>query len=272
MTQATKTIVITGAGSGFGRELACVYAQAGWRVGITDIDAQRAEETLALLGAEVQGHFALHHDVQSETQWQAVYQQVMERWGRLDVLINNAGVAAGGRLEETPLSDWQWIMDIDLMGVMKGCHTFAALMREQKSGHIVNIASFAGLAGAPHIAAYGTAKAGVVAMSEILRAELHDDHVGVSVVCPAFVKTNLLDTFRAPESGFKGRVQRWMDKANVSANDVARQIFSAVEKRQFLVLTHSETRWMWRIKRWFPELYFKMMVRGARGKGSSKRG
>jgi len=137
---------------------------------------------------------------------------------------------------------------------------------------MVNIASFAGLASAPHIAAYGTAKAGVVAMSEILRAELHDDHVGVIVVCPAFVKTNLLDTFRAPESGLKGRVQRWMDKANVAANDVAKQIFSAVEKRQFLVLTHSETRWMWRIKRWFPELYFKMMVRGARGKASSKRG
>ncbi|MCG8466325.1 MAG: SDR family oxidoreductase [Xanthomonadales bacterium] len=270
-SEPIKTVVITGAGSGFGRELAHRYAQAGWCVGITDVDEQRAQETFELVGGHSGGHFAMQHDVRDETQWQAVRTRVLEAWGRLGVLINNAGVAAGGRLEETPLDDWQWIMDIDLMGVMKGCHTFVGLLREQKQGHIVNIASFAGLAGAPHIAAYGTAKAGVVALSEILRAELHDDNVGVSVVCPAFVKTNLLDTFRSPEAKLKGRVQSWMDKANVSAQDVAQQIFTAVERRQFLVLTHKETRWMWRLKRWFPEFYFKVLLRGARGKGGAQK-
>ena len=261
-----QTVLISGAGSGFGREMARVFAANGWQVGVTDVDAARAAETLELIGGEAAGHFSTALDVQDENQWQALLALVRQRWDGLGVLVNNAGVAAGGSLEHTPLADWQWIMDIDLMGVVKGCHTFIPLLREQRGGHIVNIASFAGLAGAPQIAAYGCAKAGVVALSELIRAELHDSGVGVSVVCPSFVKTNLLDTFRSPIDNHKNMVQRWMDKATISAADVAQAVYTAIQRRRFLVLTHRETRWLWRLKRWFPELYFKLLLRGTRGR------
>lgn len=270
MNMPYQTVLISGAGSGFGREMAKVYAARGWQVGVTDIDAARADETLALIGDEEKGHFAAQLDVQNDNDWAAVEQKVKTTWPGLGVLINNAGVAAGGSLEETPLADWQWILDIDLMGVVKACHRFVPLFRSQQGGHIVNIASFAGLAGAPQIAAYGVAKAGVVALSEMLRAELHGAKVGVSVVCPSFVKTNLLDTFRSPVEGHQSKVQRWMDKSSVSAEDVAEQIFQAVIKREFLVLTHKETRWLWRLKRWLPELYFRMLLRSTRGRRSAQ--
>ncbi|GAB4197307.1 MAG: SDR family oxidoreductase [Wenzhouxiangellaceae bacterium] len=266
MTDTSRTIAITGAGSGFGRALAQRYAAAGWKVAISDANAERAEETLQLIGGQEQGHLLQQLDVRETAQWQQWLNLIEQQWGGLDVLVNNAGVAAGGRLEETPLDDWQWIMDIDLMGVVKGCHTFIPLFRRQQRGHIVNIASFAGLAGAPQIAAYGTAKAGVVAMSELIRAELHDVQVGVSVVCPSFVKTNLLETFRSSNTKQQGLVERWMERSSVSADDIANDIYAAVENNTFLVLTHRETRWLWRLKRWLPGTYFKLMMRSTRGK------
>lgn len=266
MAMPYKTVLISGAGSGFGRAMAQRYAQSGWQVAVTDINLERAEETVALLQGGAEKHFAAQLDVQQIDQWQSLVEQIVTRWGGLGVLINNAGIAAGGKLEETPLADWQWVLDIDLMGVVKGCHAAVPQLRRQQGGHIVNISSFAALAGAPQIAAYGCAKAGVVAVSELLRAELYNTGVNVSVVCPAFVKTNLMDSFRSPVPGHKNMVENWMAKASVSAQDVADQVYQAVERQQFLVLTHRETRWLWRLKRWFPELYFKMLMRSTRGR------
>lgn len=261
-----QTIAITGAGSGFGRAIAEHYAAKGWRVAVTDNDETRAQETLAAIGGEEQGHFAVMLDVREDEHWARLKARVQQRWPGLGILVNNAGVAAGGSLEETPLKDWQWIIDIDLMGVVRGCHCLIPLFRGQGHGHIVNIASFAGLAGAPRISAYGCAKAGVVAVSEMTRAELADAGVGVSVVCPAFVKTNLMESFRSPINHHKAMVEKWMSRSGVSAVDVANAVSDAVDKQRFLVLTHGETRWMWRLKRWFPELYFRVLMRSTRAK------
>jgi short-subunit dehydrogenase len=150
------------------------------------------------------------------------------------------------------------------MGVVRGCHHFVDRFREQRFGHIVNVASFAGLAGAPAIASYGTAKAGVIALSEMLRAELAPVGVRVSVLCPAFVRTGLTETMRAPDDSYATRVQRWMDKSGVSADDVAEAVFEATRSGRFMLLTHPETRWQYRLKRWFPNLYFRMLMRAMR--------
>lgn len=185
----------------------------------------------------------------------------MQKWGGLKVLVNNAGVAAAGNIEDTSMEDWAWVLDIDLMGVVRGCHQFAGMMKRQQSGHIVNISSFAGLAGLPFISAYGVAKAGVVALSEALRAEMSPYGVGVTVVCPAFVKTGLLDSFRATQSDTIARVTRWMETSGITAEQVAEEIATAVEENKFLLLTHDQTRKAWRLKRWFPERYYRMVAK-----------
>lgn len=254
--------LITGAGSGLGAAMAERFARAGWQVVVTDQRLERAEAVAA--GLDGDGHVARALDVTDEAAWSELASFVDDRLGRLDLLANNAGVATGGMLGETPLDDWRWVLDINLMGVVRGCHFFADRFRAQRSGHIVNVASWAGLAGAPGIASYGTAKAGVVALSEMLRAELAPAGVEVSVLCPAFVKTRLTDTMRAPDEGYARRVNRWMEKSGVTAEDVAETVYRAVQRPRFLLLTHPDTRWHYRLKRWFPSLYFRMLMRAVR--------
>ena len=256
-----NTIAISGAGSGFGAALAHKYAADGWKVAVTDIDEDRARQTLfeiEQLGGD--GFFMLLDTTRSD-HWQQLEDAVMEHWGGLHVLVNNAGVATAGNVEDTSMDDWQWVLDIDLMGVVRGCHQFARLLKRQGFGHIVNVSSFAGLAGLPFIASYGVAKAGVIALSEALRAEMKPFGVGVTVVCPAFVRTRLLDTFRATKPEMEETVTRWMDTSGVTAEDIARDIQGAVNNNTFMLLTHASTRKAWKLKRWFPEKYFKQVVK-----------
>jgi len=263
MRQASwkNSIAITGAGSGFGAALARLYASKGWNVAVTDIDEKRANETLHKIENPAGDCFSMRLDITNTEHWQQLQDSVLQRWGGLDVLVNNAGVAAAGNIEETSMEDWTWVLDIDLMGVVRGCHQFAALMKKQKAGHIVNISSFAGLAGLPSIAAYGVAKAGVVALSEALRTEMFPYGVGVTVACPAFVKTGLLDSFRSTKTGTRAKVSNWMETSGVSAEQVAEEIAKAVRENKFLLLTHAQTRFAWRMKRWFPESYFRTLTK-----------
>jgi short-subunit dehydrogenase len=256
-----NTIAITGAGSGFGAAIARHYANNGWKVAITDINESRAKRTLQELEQLGGEYFAMALDVTKEGDWQELHDLVTHKWGGLEVLVNNAGVAASGNIEDTSIEDWTWVLDIDLMGVVRGCHQFAGMMKSQKAGHIVNIASFAGLAGLPFVSAYGVAKAGVVALSEALRAEMHPFGVGVTVACPAFVKTGLLDSFRSASPDTTAKVTRWMETSGVSAEQVAVEIAEAVRKNKFLLLTHAQTRTAWRMKRWFPNRYFRMIAK-----------
>lgn len=256
-----KTVLITGGGAGLGEAMARRFSAAGYAVLVADLDEQRARSVADDLGDDC-GYLAMN--VTDETGWQRALDRVRQDFGRLDVLVNNAGVAAGGTLEETSMDDWRWVMDIDLLGVVAGCKTFAPMMRAQGSGHIINVASFAGFAAAPGINAYGTAKAAVIAMSEMLRAELADAGVKVSALCPAFVKTRLTETMRAPDDSYQRRVERWMQNSGVSPDDVAEVVVRAVQRPRFLLLTHGNTRWVWRLKRWFPERYFRMLMRGVR--------
>jgi len=218
---------------------------------------------LSRIKAEGGTGFAQSLDVTSASDWDALHREILGKWGSLDVLINNAGVAAAGRREDSTIEDWQWLLDIDLMGVVRGCHKFLPMFREQNSGHIVNVASFAGMTQAPELSAYATAKAGVVALSEQLRVDLDGSGVGVSLLCPAFVKTRLLETFRSPDERHRKQADRWMSGSAVKADHVAEMVSKALKKNRFLVLTHAQTRWAWRFRRWFPERYHRIVLGAA---------
>lgn len=263
MVTQDQRILITGAGSGLGAAMAHRFADAGYSVGLADIDASRAEKVLSDVLARGGSGFALAVDVTQASDWQALKRRVLEAWGGLDILVNNAGVAAAGRLEDMSLEDWRWIVETDLMSVVMGCHAFLPQLREQGRGHIVNVASFAGMTPVPEVSAYATAKAAVVALSEQLRVDLDRSGVGVSVVCPAYVQTRLLETFRSGDPRHRSMAERWMQKSRVTAENVADAVFDAVRCRRFLVLTHRETRWLWRFRRWAPERYFRTMASAA---------
>lgn len=263
--QQFSRIVITGAGSGLGRALALRFARAGARVAVTDLDPDRAAATLDAVCAAGATGFSMRCDVRAAPDFTALAQRLHEQWSGVDVVINNAGVASAGTTIDTSLEDWHWTLDIDLFGVVRGCHTLAPLLVRQGSGHIVNIASFAGIANAPAMAAYNTAKAGVIALSETLRAEMDAHGVGVTVACPSFFRTNLLEEFRTPDPGLKQMAEKMFARAKVTADEVADDIYAAVQTNRFLVITHPEARWLYRFKRLAPETFFRTVRRQAAG-------
>jgi NADP-dependent 3-hydroxy acid dehydrogenase YdfG len=254
---AQATVLITGAGSGLGRALARCYAAAGYAVGCADIRLDRATDTAAELGGDP--HVPFECDVGDDASIEGLRDAVFARWPALDVLINNAGVASGGTLIDSTPSEWQWMLNINLLGVVRGCRAFLPAMLRRRSGHIINTASFAGLAGAPGLMTYGVAKAGVVALSEQLRAELHPHGIAVSVICPSFFKTNLCENFQG-NARMRDTALKLMDKARESAEDIAAAVFAEAERRRFLIVPTARERWLWRLKRLLPAYYFKKLI------------
>lgn len=266
----SKRVLITGAGSGLGRALAFRYAEAGWRVACADIRLDRAQETVALITGFGSGAMALEVDIGDDDSFERLRDEVLAAWDGVDLVINNAGVSGGGPLLTTPMADWHWMLNINLLGVVRGCQMFGPVMTEQAEGHIVNIASFAALAGAPNMAAYSTAKAGVVALSEGLRADLDGSGVKVSVACPSFFQTNLLEGFRSPDSSSLRIATKLMRSASESATDIADAIYRGVERGEFLILPTADVRKRWRIKRWFPEFYFRKLMQLVHARSGSR--
>jgi NADP-dependent 3-hydroxy acid dehydrogenase YdfG len=263
-----QRVLITGGGSGLGRAIALRYASAGWRIGLADISLERAEAVAAEARALGVRADAFHVDVSSDSSVLALRDDVTARWGGVDHLYNNAGVSSGGSLLQTSIDDWRWMLDINLLSVVRGCQAFLPGMVAQGTGHIVNTASFAGLAGAGGLSSYSVAKAGVVTLSETLRAELAlaDSAVRVSVVCPSFFRTNLLENFRGPERA-RGMAHKLMDKAGETADDIARLVVDAVMAGRFLIIPTAPERTRWRIKRFLPEFYFRKLVAALRAAG-----
>jgi NAD(P)-dependent dehydrogenase (short-subunit alcohol dehydrogenase family) len=256
-----KRVVITGAGSGLGRALSLRFAREGWRVGIADINLERAEETLEKVRAAGGSGFVQHCDVVVPQDFEALADRVKKEWGGVDVVINNAGIASAGTVQATSLADWEAVININLLGVVRGCRTFIPMLLSQRSGHVVNIASFAAIASAPGMASYNVAKAGVFSLSESLRAEVFDEGVDVTVACPAFFRTNLLESFRGPDPTAKATVARIMERATVTADDVANDIYQATMNGRFLVISHPDSRWQYRVKRAAPELFYREVRR-----------
>lgn len=256
---AEKRIIITGAGSGLGRATALRFAKEGWRVCVADINDEGAAETLRLVKEAGGDGFTQHCNVREVSDMQALAEQLRAAWGGVDVVINNAGIASAGSVFDSRYEDWDVVMDINLMGVVRGCKELVPMLVEQGSGHVVNIASFAAIATPPSMANYNVSKAAVVSLSESLRAEIVDEGVDVSVACPSFFKTNLPDSIVTPDPAMKQVVELIMSKMSVTAEEVAADIYDAVMNRRFMVITHKDSRMQWRMKRAAPEFFYKMV-------------
>lgn len=264
-----QRVLITGAGSGLGRALAQRYAAAGWRVACTDLRADAAHETAERIRAAGGIAWSGALDVRSEDAFAEVVAAVLACWGGIDVLVNNAGVATAGTVADAPLEQWRFVLDINLLGCVRGVRAVLPAMRAQGGGHLVNVASFAGYANPPALASYSASKAAVISLSETLRFELAAEGIGVSVIAPSFFKTGLLDSgrgevaadvhSRAPQ--MDTIVRKLMDKATVHADDVAEAVFRAVLDDRFLVLPHADARARLRLKRWLPALYHRLACR-----------
>ncbi len=255
-----KRMMITGAGSGLGREIALRWAREGWRLALCDVNEQGLAETLKLVREAGGDGFTLRCDVRDYSQLTAVAQACEERFGGLDVLVNNAGVAAGGMFADLSLEDWDWQLSINLMGVIKGCKAFLPML-EASGGRIINIASMAALMQGPAMSNYNVAKAGVVALSESLLIELKPVGVSVHVVCPSFFQTNLLDSFRGPTPEMKQQVGKLLEGSPISAADIADYVYQEVAKGEFMILPHEQGRMAWAIKRQNPQLIYDEMTK-----------
>ena len=237
-----RVAVITGAASGIGRATALELGRAGYALAVCDVDAAEIERTAAAAGAAV----ACVVDVSQEAQLRQFAETCKERLGRVDVLINNAGILRIGGWQDASEADWRRLFEVNLLGVALATRAFAPLLTASH-GHVINLGSGAALLPFPGYPAYGPVKAGVLWLSEYLRAELGPLGVRVSCVCPLLVRT------RMGEAGQVGatRQPEWLFHP---PEKVARVIRGAIGGRRFLVYGHPLLHAMHVVYRWAPWL------------------
>jgi NAD(P)-dependent dehydrogenase (short-subunit alcohol dehydrogenase family) len=257
MPPSNRRVLVTGGASGLGLALVTLLVQRGDRVIAADVHEARPDVIPS--GA---GYRRL--DVRSQQDWDAALAAVREEWSGLDLLVNNAGIAAGGRIDVESMADWQRVVDVNLLGVARGCHTVVPLLKEQRGGHIVNVASLAGLVHAPGMASYNATKAGVVALSETLGFELAPWGIDVSVVCPFFFRTNLHESFAGKDTALQDAGARLITGAGADAADVARVVLEGIDRRRPIILTEGTGRRAYHGKRLARPLYNRLMTAQAR--------
>ncbi len=254
----TARVLVTGAASGLGLALVTRFAARGDRVLATDLAADRPT---SLAGLPEVGYRRL--DVRSEDDWQAARDQVETSWGGLDVLVNNAGVAGGGRVELCTLEEWEAITDINLFGVVRGSRTFVPGLKRQGAGRIVNVASLAGLVHPPGMGSYNAVKAAVVAFSETLAHELAPWGVGCTVVCPSYFRTNLLSSMCGGDTDIAATMSRLVEESPLSADDIAAAVLDALDRGEEVVLPDEPARAAYALKCSDREGYATQMRRTA---------
>lgn len=258
---AGKTVVITGAASGFGREFARLGASLGMKLVLADVQAEALESVAEEMRARGAEAHALCCDVRKGEQVTALAEAAMTRFGAIHLVFNNAGVGAGGLVWESTLADWEWVLGVNLWGVIHGVRNFTPLMLEcarkdpSYRGHIVNTASMAGLLSPPTMGIYNVSKHAVVALSETLYHDLAliEAPIGASVLCPYFVSTGISQSGRVRPDDVQSDAaptrsqqlsQAVLEKAvasgKVSAAEVARRTFDAIRDGQFYIYSHPQ--------------------------------
>ena len=253
-----KRIIITGAGSGLGRAISLEFAQMAWKIIVADVNMERAEETVTLINSAGGEGIAINCDVSRPEDLENAAELLEKEWGGVDIVVNNAGIAAGGYMEKIPLEEWDRIIGINFKGIIHGCRTFIPVLEKQGGGYIVNVASNAGIASLPEMSSYNATKAAAISLSETLKIELVKKNIGVTVVAPTFFKTNLMDSFTSPDERQRIMANAFFDKSTCSAEDVARLTVKAITRNKTYVVTPLDGNLTWYFKRLFPELYFKL--------------
>lgn len=249
-----RTAVITGAASGIGLALARRAAREDMNLVLADIEAPRLDAAIASLGLATERVLGHVGDLGRESTVAALADAAFGRFGRVDLLCNNAGVALTRLVREMSTADWEWVLGANLWSVIHGVQHFLPRMLAQTGpSHIVNTASVAGLLSPPAAAAYNVSKHGVVTLSETLYQELRAENarVGVSVLCPAWVKTDINQAQRNRPARFgtaaaagefsaaqERQIAHALDAGRLSADDIANAVFDAVVEKRFYVIPH----------------------------------
>lgn len=237
-----KVAVVTGAGSGIGRGIAHALAEEGMNVVIADIELEPAEKVAAELRQKEVRSIAVRADVTSAESLKEAAARTEAEFGVAHVLCNNAGVFITGPIAETSPDQWGWLMSVNVMGVVNGVHAFLPLLRKAGEAHIVNTASSAGLVCHQNMGIYTATKYAVVGISETLRNELAEDHIGVSVLCPGSVQSRIFESERNRPAQFGGPAEPAVRRSHVpEALDsvlVGRMVAQAIKDNRLHVHTH----------------------------------
>lgn len=225
-------VLVTGGAQGLGAALASAWLDRGAEVLTADI-ADGADVRL---------------DVTSDAGWAAALARVEAEWGGLDVLVNNAGIAGGGRLDVAGMDEWQRLVDVNLLGAVRGTAAFTPLFKRQRSGQVVNVASLAGLVHPAGMAGYNATKAAVVALTETTGHELASYGVTAHVVCPSYFRTGLVDRMQGSDTAVGDVIGLLVRSAPLGPEDIAREVLAALDRGEELILPDEAARAAYRLK------------------------
>jgi NAD(P)-dependent dehydrogenase (short-subunit alcohol dehydrogenase family) len=257
---AGKTAVISGGAEGIGFGVAQAVGKQGMNVVIGDIDTDQLENAKASLEAQGIAVLTVQMDVSKQDQWKTLAEQATTRFGKIHMLVNNAGVTGTpGTIEQTDDKDWRWVLDVNLMGVIYGAEAIIPLMKEHgEGGWVINVASMAGMMGVPYAGAYTATKFAVVSVSESWHAELEPHNIQVSVLCPAFVKTRIHQSHRNKHAEYTKEQQGATDSsenmaelaenlnkvidAGLAPEIVGERVVEAISAGELYIFTHPNYR------------------------------
>ena len=251
MTFQEKVVIVTGGASGIGRALCEELGRRGATILVADIDFGGAQRVAGEINAAGGSASPAHLDVRQAADVQAVVDATVTNYRRLDYMFNNAGIGVGGEIRDLTLEHWRTAIDINLMGVIHGVTAAYPVMLRQRAGHIVNIASLAGLISSPGLAPYAATKGAVVSLTNALRVEGERHGVRASAVCPGFVDTAIFEN----AIGVKLDKQDLVDKMRLPLMPVrgaALAILRGVERNQGIIVFPRSARLLWRLTRFSP--------------------
>jgi NAD(P)-dependent dehydrogenase (short-subunit alcohol dehydrogenase family) len=256
---AERTVLVTGAASGIGRETALAFARAGAKLVVCDLNERGIEETAQAIRGLGRPVLARPVDVASQTAMEEFADAVHSEHEAVDILVNNAGVGLGGGFLDTSLADWDWIVGINLRGVVHGCHFFLPpMVARGQGGHVVNVSSVAGYVATAQLVAYGATKFAVLGLSEGLRDELHPHGIGVTTVCPGIINTRITETSpmrgRYATPAARTTILALYRRRNYGPERVAVRILRAVRKNRAVTPVSPEAWTMYFLKRLAPGL------------------
>lgn len=258
-----KIAVVTGGGSGIGRSICIYLAKQGARVITADYNMDGARETEALINAGGGSCRAVHTDVSKQEEVKALIEDTIKEYGQIDFLFNNAGVSVNGEFQDISLEKWKHVLEVNLWGVVYGCHYVYPIMIKQGFGHIINTSSLAGLIPGGLTTSYSSSKHAVVGFSLSLRAEAKQYGIKVSTLCPGYLRTNIQNTTIVVSEYINSEKNRRMNENMkfLTPDDCINQIMRGVEKNRGIIFSPNRHRIYWWINRVSPEFIPNMFSR-----------